>query len=131
MAPPKDSAPWQMKPEEVEKALAGEQFDDCTACRVTGMRVPKVSSYQSDILTRMNVFSRLCGIHRTRSVQLRYRHAEPTTARKGHHAEPNQVQDGLETAGHRHHLCFVDRNGSLEGFQLSGHSIRYGLDDLL
>ncbi|KAL1986032.1 hypothetical protein VTN96DRAFT_7045 [Rasamsonia emersonii] len=36
MVPPKDSAPWQMKPEEVEKALAGEQFDDCMACRVTG-----------------------------------------------------------------------------------------------
>ncbi|KAL1966760.1 hypothetical protein VTN77DRAFT_3957 [Rasamsonia byssochlamydoides] len=36
MAPPKDSAPWELKPEDVQKALAGEQFEDCMACRVTG-----------------------------------------------------------------------------------------------
>jgi hypothetical protein len=40
MAPPKDAAPWEMKPEDVQASLAGQQFEDCTACRVTGMRLP-------------------------------------------------------------------------------------------
>jgi hypothetical protein len=37
MSPPKEVAPWEMKPEDVGKQLAGQQFEDCLSCRVTGM----------------------------------------------------------------------------------------------
>jgi hypothetical protein len=37
MNPPKDRAPWELKAEEVEKQMAGqEQFEDCLSCRATG-----------------------------------------------------------------------------------------------
>ncbi|KAF3407188.1 hypothetical protein DPV78_001436 [Talaromyces pinophilus] len=30
-------APWEMKPEEVEKQMAGQtEYEDCLACRITG-----------------------------------------------------------------------------------------------
>lgn len=32
-------APWEMKPEEVEKQIAGQnEYEDCLACRITGRR---------------------------------------------------------------------------------------------
>jgi hypothetical protein len=34
-------APWEMKPEEVEKQMAGQtEYEDCLACRITG-RTPQ------------------------------------------------------------------------------------------
>jgi len=37
MTSSKDRAPWELKPEEVEKQIAGQnQFEDCLSCRITG-----------------------------------------------------------------------------------------------
>ncbi|KAL2001734.1 hypothetical protein VTN02DRAFT_1346 [Thermoascus thermophilus] len=36
MAPPKESSPWDMQPQDVKQVLAKEGYDDCLACRVTG-----------------------------------------------------------------------------------------------
>ncbi|KAL2216238.1 hypothetical protein M432DRAFT_641931 [Thermoascus aurantiacus ATCC 26904] len=36
MAPPKETSPWEMQPQDVKRVLAQEGYDDCTACRVTG-----------------------------------------------------------------------------------------------
>jgi hypothetical protein len=31
-------APWELKPEEVEKQMAGQnEYEDCLSCRITGM----------------------------------------------------------------------------------------------
>ncbi|KAN0080590.1 hypothetical protein V8E54_003794 [Elaphomyces granulatus] len=36
MAPPKESPPWEIQLEDVQKVVNNEQFDDCMACRITG-----------------------------------------------------------------------------------------------
>lgn len=42
MTPPKDRAPWELKPEEVQTQIAGkDQFEDCLSCRITGMATVK------------------------------------------------------------------------------------------
>lgn len=39
MVPPQEVAPWEMKRENVEKEMAGQQFEDCLSCRLTGRPV--------------------------------------------------------------------------------------------
>ncbi|KAH8701910.1 hypothetical protein BGW36DRAFT_290451 [Talaromyces proteolyticus] len=37
MTASKDRAPWELKPEEVEKQIAGQQdYEDCLSCRLVG-----------------------------------------------------------------------------------------------
>ncbi|KAL1989814.1 hypothetical protein VTN49DRAFT_7011 [Thermomyces lanuginosus] len=36
MKPNQDPAPWELRPEDVEKRVMGNQFEDCLSCRITG-----------------------------------------------------------------------------------------------
>lgn len=37
MKPNQDPAPWELRPEDVEKRVMGNQFEDCLSCRITGV----------------------------------------------------------------------------------------------
>lgn len=59
-------APWEMKPEEVEKQMAGpNEYEDCLACRITGRRTQTITPR---LLLLMVHIDRIRGVYGTRGV---------------------------------------------------------------
>ena len=111
MAPPKPEIEpaWDAK-----RAIADDKYDDCLACRATGIVFLCTCSYHiSD-----NFFYRLCRFHRSGSVQLLYGDAKFTEARACHHEGSNSVQDALAAVGDIWDIGNTGGHGSLESFQL-------------
>lgn len=68
MAPPKDSNPYDLQATDAKKALAQEGYDDCLACRATGILYsPSAGECQSS-----NALFRVGCVYRTGNLQLLY-----------------------------------------------------------
>jgi hypothetical protein len=101
---------------DAKQALAEDKFDDCMSCRVTG----KYTLLHSPGIVSLLIYChRVCCIRWPWCLQLLYRNGQPSKTRKGHHARPDQIQNGITPAGNRHNICDISGNGAVAGIQLN------------
>ena len=94
---PRNNETWTVESQDAKRALAADKYDDCLACRVTGMQesspvsqVPR-PEFPGPLDVAETDASRFCGLYRSRRLQLLLGHAKPAAARSCYPEECEQV----------------------------------------